>query len=185
MVIVVPLILEGIVTTENEDGSVNVSPMGPVVDLSMRTLLLRPYNTSNTYKNLKRIARGVFLVTDDVEMLAGAAVGELNPVPAFDKHEATGGWILRDACRWYAFEVQTLDDESERTTIQCDVTDGGRLRDFFGFNRAKHAVLEAAILATRTKFLPADDILSDMQRLALIVEKTAGDQELRAFQFLL
>ena len=32
------------------------------------------------------------------------------------------------------------------------------LRDVFGFNRAKHAVLEAAILATRLHILPEDDV---------------------------
>ena len=33
------------------------------------------------------------------------------------------------------------------------MVDQGRLRDFFGFNRAKHAVIEAAILATRLSLL--------------------------------
>ena len=41
------------------------------------------------------------------------------------------------------------------------VVDEGRLRDFFGFNRAKHAVVEAAILATRIAFLSgADNVVS-------------------------
>ena len=47
-----------------------------------------------------------------------------------------------------------------------------------------HAVLEAAILATRIEFLPAESILSDFERLSIIVDKTAGDDEIRAFQFL-
>ena len=52
-------------------------------------------------------------------------------------------------------QVRSLDDRNEPAEIVCEVVDRGRLRDFFGFNRAKHAVLEAAILATRTEFLPA------------------------------
>jgi len=59
------------------------------------------------------------------------------------------------------------------------------LRDFFGFNRAKHAVVEAAILATRTDFVPIGEILADFKRLAVLVQKTGGDDEHRAFQFLL
>jgi hypothetical protein len=59
------------------------------------------------------------------------------------------------------------------------------LRDFFGFNRAKHAVVEAAILATRTDFLPIDEILADFDKLASLVQKTGGDDEHRAFQLLL
>jgi hypothetical protein len=45
-------------------------------------------------------------------------------------------------------------------------------------------VLEAAILATRIEFLPAAEIWSEMRRLAVIVGKTAGEQERRAFDFL-
>ena len=52
------------------------------------------------------------------------------------------------------------------------------------FRRAKHAVIEAAILATRTKLLPAAQIVKEMQHLAVIVDKTAGDAERRAFAFL-
>ena len=179
-----PLILEGIATTENADGSVNISPMGPIVDPSMSSLLLRPFQTSTTYQNLKRTGQGVFHVTDDVEMIARAAVSALSPAPRLTQHASTGGWILADACRWYAFKVTQLDDLHERTSIDCRVVDSGRLRDFFGFNRAKHAVLEAAILATRVALLPPQQIAAEMDRLVILVEKTAGDKEAAAFAFL-
>ena len=77
-----------------------------------------------------------------------------------------------------------LDDSEERTRIECQVLQQGQLREFFGFNRAKHAVLEAAILATRTSFIPSGEILSQMKHLKVIVEKTAGSQETAAFQLL-
>lgn len=178
------MILEGLVTTINADGSVNLSPMGPIVDASMREIVLRPYQTSTTYRNLKRTGQGVLHVTDDVEMLARAAVGRIEPPPPMLPARAVAGWIVAGACRWYAFEVRSLDDSQERTTITAEVVDTGRLRDFFGFNRAKHAVVEAAILATRVKFLPAAEIESEFERLALPVQKTAGDAERRAFEFL-
>lgn len=178
------MILEGIVTSENADGSVNISPMGPIVDETMSSLLLRPYQTSTTYGNLRRSGRGVFHVTDNVEMLARAAVGELQPPPEMMQPPGIDGYVLADACRWYAFAVETLDDSRERTEIRCAVTGQGRLRDFFGFNRAKHAVVEAAILATRTQFLPTEQIRAELDRLAVPVEKTAGEQERRAFAFL-
>ena len=178
------MILEGIVTTVNEDGAVNVSPMGPIVDESMSRLIMRPFQTSTTYRNLKRTGQGVLHVTDDVELLARAAVNRLHDPPAFDRSSEVDGFILRDACRWYAFRVTSLDDHAERTRIECAVVASGRVRDFFGFNRAKHAVVEAAILATRVDFLPHEEIRRDFERLAVIVEKTAGDQEQRAFDFL-
>jgi hypothetical protein len=64
------------------------------------------------------------------------------------------------------------------------VVDRGRMRDFLGFNRAKHAVVEAAILATRVGFLEPDHIRSELARLVVVVEKTGGRQERRAFDFL-
>jgi hypothetical protein len=45
-------------------------------------------------------------------------------------------------------------------------------------------VVEAAILATRTAFLPRHDIDTEFRKLAGIVEKTGGEQEKRAFAFL-
>lgn len=178
------MILEGIVTTVNADGSVNVAPMGPRVDESMSQFVLRPYRSSATYRNLKRTRAGVFHVTDDVEMLARAAIDRWDVPPSLRPAEVVEGWLLETACRWYAFKVVSLADASDRTTIECRTVTQGRLRDFFGFNRAKHAVVEAAILATRIGLLPADEILGEYRRLAVIVEKTAGAQERRAFALL-
>jgi hypothetical protein len=126
----------------------------------------------------------VFHVTDDVELLARAAIGRLDALPPLLPAPSVEGVILADACRWYAFRVMHLDDSQQRTTIECEVVDRGRLRDFFGFNRAKHAVLEAAILATRVGILEPRQIREEFLRLKVPVEKTAGEQELRAFQLL-
>ncbi len=179
-----PLILEGIVTTLNADHSVNISPMGPIVERDVSRLTFRPYQTSTTYQNLKRAGCGVFHVVDDVELLAQAAVGDVDPAPACTPCTRVPGQILTDACRWYAFRVDRLDDRDQRTTIEASVVEQGRGRDFFGFNRAKHAVLEAAIFATRVDFLPEREIRAEWERLQIIVDKTAGDQERRAFEFL-
>jgi hypothetical protein len=178
------MILEGIVTTLNADRSANISPMGPLVAVEMDRLVLRPYQTATTFVNLKRSGEGVFHVTDDVLLLAQAAVGEPEPQPALLRAEAVDGLILADACRWYAFRVRSIDESQPRSQIVADVVDRGRVRDFFGFNRAKHAVVEAAILATRVGLLPRGEIAAEFARLAAPVQKTGGEQELRAFEFL-
>lgn len=177
-------ILEGIVTTVNADGTANVSPMGPVVDDGHGAIRLRLYQSSVTFQNLRRTGEGVFHVTDDVELLARAAVDRLERLPDLLPAAAVRGNILADACRWYAFRVDELDDRQARAELVGRIVDRGRLRDFFGFNRAKHAVVEAAILASRVALLPAAEIRAEMKRLAVPVEKTAGAQERRAFQFL-
>jgi beta-RFAP synthase len=145
---------------------------------------LRPFRTSVTYRNLKRTGEGVLHVTDDVELIARAAVGQLETLPPFVRSEHVDGVILTGACRWYAFSVESLDDSQERTAIFARVVEHGRVRDFFGFNRAKHAVIEAAILATRIELLDANMILAEFERLAAPVIKTGGTEELRAFEFL-
>jgi hypothetical protein len=68
--------------------------------------------------------------------------------------------------------------------VQTDVVAEGRLRDFFGLNRAKHVVVEAAILATRVVWLPPEEIRESLRRLAVLVEKTGGAAEHRAFAML-
>ncbi|HZU38049.1 MAG TPA: DUF447 domain-containing protein [Gemmataceae bacterium] len=178
------MILEGIVTTVASSGAVNIAPMGPRVDASMQRFVLRPFRSSRTYANLKSHGEGVFHVTDDVLLLAQAAVGEPSPTPALIPASRVLGFILKHSCRCYEFRVVTLDDREERTHIEVEVIASARLRDFFGFNRAKHAVVEAAILATRTEFLPIDTILDEYRKLAVLVEKTGGAQEHEAFRFL-
>jgi hypothetical protein len=178
------VILEGIVTTINADGSANIAPMGPRVDLALERLVLRPFRTSRTYENLKRTGQGVLHVTDDVELIARAAVGEVHPAPRMERAQGIEGWILVDACRWYTFRVDSLDDREDRTHIEARVVSRGTVREFFGFNRAKHAVLEAAIVATRTALLPPEQVAAEFERLATIVDKTGGPQERRALEFL-
>lgn len=178
------MILEGIVTTQNSRGDVNVAPMGPIVDESMQTFLLRPFQTSTTYQNLRTHPFGVLHVVDDVLLLAQAAISQLQETPETFQAICIPGQVLKSACRWYEFRVESLDDSEERTRIETCVIHSGRLRDFFGFNRAKHAVLEAAILATRIHILPANEIRQQFEALRSPVEKTAGDQEHAAFQLL-
>jgi hypothetical protein len=178
------MILEGIVTTINQDRSVNVAPMGPRVDEELRRIVLRPFKTATTYQNLKRIGQGVLHVTDDVELLARAAIGMLHVLPELVPAEGVEGFRLADTCRWYSFQVKELDDHDERTSITAEVVAKGRVRDFFGFNRAKHAVVEAAILATRIHLLPAEEIEAELTRLGVLVDKTGGGQEQRAFKLL-
>src|ERR671938_399513 len=68
------MILEGLVTTTGPDGAMHLAPMGPRVEPDWSRFLLRPFPTSQTYRNLKARPQGVLHVTDDVLVLAEAAV---------------------------------------------------------------------------------------------------------------
>lgn len=181
------MIIEGIVTTVDDHETLNVAPMGPEVPDggSMDRFVLRPYRTSTTYANLKARGEGVFHVTDDVLLLAQAAIGAaLDPFPGLRPTSMVAGAILADACRFHEFRVVELDDRDDRTRIVVETVARGRHRDFFGFNRAKHAVLEAAILATRTGWLPLRELLLEFRKLEVLVQKTGGSAEHAAFRLL-
>jgi hypothetical protein len=178
------VILEGVVTTLDEDGAVHVAPMGPEVADGFERVVLRPFQTSRTFANLKRTGQGVLHVTDDVELIARAAIGQMVEVPPHRPAPMIQGAILVEACRWYAFQAESIDDRAARAVIPCRVVAAGRLRDFFGFNRAKHAVVEAAVLATRLSLLAREFVDAEMQRLAPLVAKTGGPAEQRAFALL-
>ena len=146
------------------------------------SLLLKPYTSSRTYANLKRHGEGVFHVSDDVELLARATLGRAEP-PLLPARKITGRYI-ESCCRFYEFRVEELDDSEERTRIRCRIVHSERLRDLLGFNRARNAVLEAAILASRTAFLPHEDILRQLDELQVLVEKTGAEPEKNAFTML-
>lgn len=178
------MILEGLVTTTNADGSPHLAPMGPRVESDMRRFLLRPFPTSHTYQNLVRNGEGVLHVTDDVLLLAKAAVGTVDPFPPTRDTEKVRGFVLSEACRFYEFQVVSVDASEQRVKIEAEVIHAGTRREFFGFNRAKHAVVEAAILATRLHILPAGEVAAEFRKLRVIVEKTGGPAEHEAMSFL-
>jgi hypothetical protein len=182
------MILEGLVSTVSAEGVVNLAPMGPRVDpadgTEWRRLVLRPFRTARTYANLKAHGEGVLHVTDDVLLLARAAVGALDELPPLTPASKVRGWVWTGACRAYEFRVTACDDRGERAWFDAEVVRAVRLRDFFGLNRALHAVVEAAILATRTALLPAEEIEAEFRKLAVLVEKTGGPREHEAFALL-
>lgn len=179
------MILEGIVTTLGLNGECNIAPMGPRVEPDLRRFLLRPFRSSTTYRNLKATGEGVFHITDDVVMIARGAIGpiDIDTVPN-RAADVVRGRVLLGACRYHEFQVRRLDDRDERATIEVETVAQGALREFLGFNRAKHAVVEAAILATRTHLIPLEEIVNEFRKLAILVEKTGGPAEHEAFDIL-
>lgn len=178
------MILEGIVTTLSPEGIPNLAPMGPKVeDKSLRRFILRPYRTSTTYRNLREHGEGVLHVTDDVLTLARAAIGTVGDA-CYRPADVVAGVVWLGACRYHEFRVISLDDSEARTTIVAESVASGHLRELFGLNRAKHAVVEAAILATRIDILPIHEILVEYAKLKILVEKTGGPHEHMAFHLL-
>jgi len=175
-----PLIIESIVTTVAEDGTVNVAPMG--VEWGDEEIVLKPFLDTATYRNVTATGRAVVNLTDDVRIFARAAIS--NPQPPTQPAVAGGGVVLVDCCSWRELTVASIDATPPRARITTRVVHRGFSREFIGFNRARHAVLEAAIYATRLHLLPRDLIEQEFERLQTIVDKTAGTAEHEAMDLL-
>jgi hypothetical protein len=67
--------------------------------------------------------------------------------------------------------------------VETAVVGGGVGREYLGFNRACHAVLEASILASRARMLDAEVVRAELERLQVLVDKTAGPREHEAMAY--
>lgn len=173
------MIIETILTTQDEHGQTNFAPMG--VEWGEERIVVKPYRETTTFRNLLATGEAVLNLTDDVSCFAQAALGTavFPAVPA----EAVRGVVLRDGCSWRELRVEEAQTNEPRGRFVCAVVHRGWRREFLGFNRARNAVLEATILATRTRLLPIAEILSELAKLQVAVDKTAGAREREAMAF--
>jgi uncharacterized protein len=174
------MIIESIVTTVDASGAVNCAPMG--VEWGEETIVLKPFLDTATYRNVTTTGVAVVNLVDDVRLFARAAIS--NPVYPTVPAAAVRGVRLADCCSWREVQVRSVDSTPPRSRIEAAVVYRGVQREFIGFNRASHAVLEAAIYATRLHLLPRDFITTELARLQVIVDKTAGPAEHEAMALL-
>jgi hypothetical protein len=174
------VIVESIVTSVDAAGAVNCAPMG--VEWGDHTIVLKPFLDTATYRNVTATRAAVVNLVDDVRIFARAAIS--NPVYPTVPATSVKGVVLADCCSWREVEATAIDSTPPRSRIETTVVHRGTRRDFIGFNRARHAVLEMAIYATRLHILPREFIDSELQRLQVIVDKTAGPAEHEAMALL-
>jgi len=174
------MIIESILTTLAPDGTLNCAPMG--VEWGEERIVIKPFVDTTTFRNLVAGRAAVVNLTDDVLLFAQGAIG----TAVFPGSPAVRvrGVVLEAACGWREVEVESIDDTPPRSRIVTRVVHRGTRREFLGFNRARHAVLEAAIVATRIHLIPAAEIRAEFARLRIIVDKTAGDREQQAMALL-
>jgi hypothetical protein len=172
-------IIETVVTTINPDGSVNCGAMG--VEWGAEQIVIKPYRGTRTLRNLRATGAAVVHLTDDILLFSQAALGDPRP----PTHPAAGieGAVLDDACSWREVRVEAIDESAQRASVSTVVVGSGSGREFLGYNRASHAVLEASILASRARMLPAEEIRAELGRLQVLVDKTGGPREREAMSY--
>lgn len=176
------MIIETIFSTLGPGEKPNFAPMGVV--WGDEEMIVRPFRDTHTYRYLTDTGYGVVNVTDDVLLFVQSALTDvyLSCFPA--RH--IPGVVLRDACYWRELAVvEEIDRTGERAEIRCRVVGKGWQRDFLGFNRGRNAVIEAAIMATRLHLYPMGQVWAEFKRSQEIVQKTGGDREQQAMEYLL
>lgn len=177
------MIIETLLTTQDAAGALNVAPMG--VEWGEEAIVIKPFLETATFRNLAATGVAVVHLTDDALLFAQAVIHHpAAATPASVPATRVAGRVLEAACSWREVEVTAVDATPPRSRITTRVVHRGSRREFLGFNRARHAVLEAAILATRTHLLPAAEIAAEYARLQVIVDKTAGPREHQAMALL-
>jgi len=178
------MIVETVVTTLDEDGQTNFAAMGVV--WGEDRIVIRPYVGTRTFRNLVRAREAVVNVTDDVLVFAKSALSR----ERFPSRPATRvrGAILADACHWREVTVEEValpaPAPGGRADIFTRVVAVGVGRTFSGLCRAKHAVVEASILASRVRRLPRAEVIAELGRLDPLVDKTGGPVEREAMAYI-
>jgi uncharacterized protein len=172
------MIIETIFSTVNEIGQPNFAPMGVI--WGEEELTVRPFRQSRTCHNLITTGYGVANLTDDV--LAFVQSGLYDAALPHFLASAVPGVVFQDACSWRELAVVAVSGTAERAEVRCRVAGKGWRRDFLGFNRARSAIIEATILATRLHLHDPATVTEALDRYEIIVEKTGDEAEKAAFE---
>lgn len=172
---------EVIVTTKNADGSAHHAPMG--ISEVNGYFQIKPFKPSTTYNNLMHHRACSINYTDDVRVYAGALTGHRQwPASSCEKID---GLYLTDALSHSEITVQDVDDDDPRACFYGVVVHEQQHGLFRGYNRAQSAVIEAAILVSRLSMLPEQKIRDEINYLTIGMEKTAGEREWEAWDWLM
>lgn len=176
-----PFIRESIITTLHGDGSAHIAPMG--VHETNQGLMLAPFKPSATLDNLMREGTATINYPDDVRVFAGCLTGrrdwETSPT------DIIAGVRLNDCLAHTEIKVHTHEDHELRPKFYCNVVNEQMHRPFHGYNRAQFAVIELAILVSRLHMLTPEKIASEIEYLRIGLDKTAGERELEAWEWLM
>lgn len=175
-----PMIFETLVTTRSAKGVVHLAPMG--VRYEGDEVVLMPFKPSRTLDNVLETGCAVLNLSTDVRIFAGCVTGRRDwPSRAL---EGFAGHRLDSALAHVELELRRRADDPVRPVLHM-----ARAREvvhapFRGFNRAQAAVIEGAVLVSRLAMLPREKVDGEMRYLQIAIDKTAGANELEAWQWL-
>src|SRR5262249_30052756 len=137
--------------------------------------------------NLRFRGEAVVHLTDDVLLFVESALG--HPRPAMRAASVVAGSVIEEASSWregVVTEITPTGDGLARSRVRARVGatgPGGGTGQPPGLCRARHAAVEASILASRLKWLGGEHVAGELARLQELVDKTAGPRERAAMEY--
>jgi len=175
------MIQEIIVTTQNEDGTTHIAPMGIREEKGL--IIIAPFKPSATLENIQRNKSATVNRIDDVRIFAGCLTGR-KEWPLLPTERITGQ-RLQAALSHLELEMESFEDDELRPQFYLKPVVEVTHSAFKGFNRAQSAVVEAAILVSRLHMLSRKKIEQELEYLTIAIDKTAGENEKIAWQWLM
>jgi hypothetical protein len=176
-------LIETVVTTTGSDGVVNCAAMG--VRWGQEELVFWPFHATRTLKNLRFRGEAVVHLTDDVLLFVQAALG--HPHPAMRPASVIAGSVIEEASGWrevVVAEIGPSEDGMPRSRVRARVVATGTgTQPPLGLCRARHAAVEASILASRLRWLGGERVQAELTRLQDLVDRTAGPRERAAMDY--
>jgi hypothetical protein len=176
-------LIETVVTTTGSDGVVNCAAMG--VRWGEEELVFWPFAATRTLRNLRVRGEAVVHLTDDVLLFVQSALG--HPRPAMRPASAINGSVIEATNSWrevVVTEITPSADQPPRSMVRARVVASGTgTRQPLGLCRARHAAVEASILASRLRWLSVEHVMAELARLQELVDKTAGPSERAAMDY--
>jgi hypothetical protein len=174
------MIYETIISTIDNNGKSHVTPFG--VQKKDNLFVIAPFRPSTTLENILHTQYAVMNLTDDVRIFAGA----IARVQTFTLLPATkiAGFRLAETLAHHELQLVEVNEDIERPQLLMRSVHQETHHPFSGFNRAQAAVIELAVLASRLNRLPKEKILSERDYLQIAMDKTAGEREWQAWQWL-
>ena len=175
------MIHEVIITSRSSSGTNQIAPMGIV--WHGEQVVIAPFRPSRTLDNILSGECAVINYCDDVRVFAGCLTSR------YDWPLTQAGQVpaprLADALAYTEVRLQRMEDDPLRPRLFCRPVFERSLRPFRGFNRAQAAVLELAILVSRLDRLPEEKIEREIDYLSIAMDKTAGEKERQAWNWLM
>ena len=181
-----PMIRETVVVTRSTAGHAHIAPLGvqeTVLEDGSPGVLLQPFRPSTTLENLMEGRCATLNHVDDVRIIAGCLTGRRDwPVVAA---VCVVCGRLAAALAHVELVLDRVEADAQRPRLFMRPVHSATHAPFPGFNRAKAAVIEGAILVSRLHLLPADKIEREIDYLKIAIDKTAGERELEAWSWLM